>query len=42
VAHRQVSLPDRLDQHEQIMAARLEAVRAINKALKPLYISATS
>ncbi len=32
-----VSLPDRLDQHEQIMAAQLEAVRAMNKALKPLY-----
>lgn len=32
-----VSLPDRLDQHEQLMAAMLEAVRATNKALKPLY-----
>jgi hypothetical protein len=32
-----VSLPDRLDQHEQLMAAQLEAVRAMNKALKPLY-----
>jgi LTXXQ motif family protein len=31
------SLPDRLDQHEQFMAARLEAVRAMSKALKPLY-----
>lgn len=31
------SLPDRLDQHEQLMAAQLEAVRAMNKALKPLY-----
>ncbi len=33
----QVSLPDRLDQGEQLMAAQLEAVRAMNKALKPLY-----
>lgn len=32
-----VSLPDRLDQHEQLMAAQLEAIRAMNKALKPLY-----
>lgn len=32
-----LSLPDRLDQHEQIMAAQLDAVRASNKALKPLY-----
>ena len=32
-----LSLPDRLDQHEQLMAAQLEAVRAMNKALKPLY-----
>jgi hypothetical protein len=31
------NLPDRLDQHEQLMAAHLEAVRAMNKALKPLY-----
>jgi LTXXQ motif family protein len=31
------SLPDRLEQHEQIMAAQLDAVRAMNKALKPLY-----
>jgi len=31
------SLPDRLDQHEQLMAAQLEAVRAMNKVLKPLY-----
>jgi hypothetical protein len=31
------SLPDRLDQHERLMAAQLEAVRAMNKALKPLY-----
>ena len=30
-------LPDRLDQHEQFMAARLEAMRAMSKALKPLY-----
>jgi hypothetical protein len=32
-----VDLPDRLDQHEQLMAAQLDAVRAMNKALKPLY-----
>ena len=32
-----VSLPDRLDQHEQLMAAQLETVRAMDKALKPLY-----
>jgi hypothetical protein len=33
----QVSLPDRLDQNEQLMTAQLEAMRAMNKALKPLY-----
>jgi hypothetical protein len=32
-----LSLPDRLDQHEQFMAAQLDALRAMNKALKPLY-----
>lgn len=32
-----VSVPDRLDQNEQLLAARLDAVRAMNKALKPLY-----
>ena len=32
-----VSLPDRLDLHEQLMAGQLEAIRAMNKALKPLY-----
>jgi hypothetical protein len=32
-----LNLPDRLDQHEQLMAAQLEAMRAMNKALKPLY-----
>jgi hypothetical protein len=31
------TLPDRLDQHEQLMAAQLETLRAMNKALKPLY-----
>jgi hypothetical protein len=31
------SLPDRLEQHEQLMAAQLDAVRAMNKMLKPLY-----
>jgi hypothetical protein len=34
-----VSLPERLDQNEQFMAAQLDAVRATNKALKPLYDS---
>jgi len=34
-----LSLPDRMDQHEQLMAAQLDAVRAANKALKPLYAS---
>jgi hypothetical protein len=33
----QAGLPDRLDQHEQLMAAQLDAVRAMNNALKPLY-----
>jgi LTXXQ motif family protein len=33
----QVSLPDRLDQNEQLMAAQLDAMRAMDKALKPLY-----
>lgn len=32
-----VSLPDRLDLHEQIMTDQLEALRGMNKALKPLY-----
>lgn len=32
-----VSLPERLDQHEQLMAAQLDAIRAMNKALKPVY-----
>jgi hypothetical protein len=31
------SLPDRLDQNEQLMAVQLDAMRAMNKALKPLY-----
>ncbi len=31
------SLPDRLDQHEQLMAAQLDAIRAMNTAVKPLY-----
>jgi LTXXQ motif family protein len=31
------SLPDRLDQNEQFMAAQLDSMRAMNKALKPLY-----
>jgi hypothetical protein len=33
----QLSLPDRLDRNEQLMAAQLDAMRAMNKALKPLY-----
>ncbi len=32
-----LSLPDRLDLHEQFMAAQLDSLRAMNKALKPLY-----
>jgi len=33
----QVSLPDRLDQDELYMATQLDALRSMNKALKPLY-----
>ena len=32
-----LSLPDQLDQHEQFMAGQLEAMRTMNKALKPLF-----
>jgi hypothetical protein len=32
-----LSLPDRLDRHEQLMAAQLDSLRATNKVLKPLY-----
>ena len=32
-----LSLPDRLEQHEQLMATQLDAIRAMNKALKPFY-----
>jgi hypothetical protein len=32
-----VGLPDRLDQNEQLMTAQLNALRAMNAALKPLY-----
>ena len=32
-----VSLPDRLDQDEQYMTAQLDALRSMNKSLKPLY-----
>ncbi len=32
-----VSLPDRLDQDEQYMTTQLDALRSMNKALKPLY-----
>lgn len=31
------SLPERLDAQEQFVAARLDALRAVSKALKPLY-----
>jgi hypothetical protein len=34
---KEASLPDRLDAHEQFMAAQLDALRATTKALKPLY-----
>ncbi len=33
------SLPGRLAMHEQFMAAQLDALRAVNKTLKPLYAS---
>ena len=32
-----VSLPDRLDQHEQFIAVQLDSLRAMNRALRPLY-----
>ena len=32
-----LSLPDRLDRHEQFMASQLDALRAMNKAVRPLY-----
>ncbi len=32
-----LNLPDRLDLHEQFMAAQLDSLREMNKALKPLY-----
>lgn len=32
-----LSLPDRLDQHEKMMATQLDALRATTKSLKPLY-----
>jgi hypothetical protein len=35
------TLLDRLDQHEQLMAAQLDAVRAMDKVLKPLYAGLT-
>jgi hypothetical protein len=37
MSKRGANLPDRLEQHEQLMAAQLDAVRAMNKLLKPLY-----
>ena len=33
------TLPDLLDQHEQLMTVRLEAVRAMIKELKALYMA---
>ena len=36
-----VSLPERLDQSEQLMAAQLTAIHAVNAALKPLYAALT-
>jgi hypothetical protein len=33
----ELSLPDRLDLHEQFMADQLDHIRAVDKALKPLY-----
>ncbi|MGB8365315.1 MAG: Spy/CpxP family protein refolding chaperone [Rhizomicrobium sp.] len=32
-----LSLPDRLTRHEQFMALQIDALRAIDKSLKPLY-----
>ena len=32
-----VSLPERLEEHEQLLGTQLDAIRARNKALKPLY-----
>ena len=32
-----ISLPDRIDQNEQLVTAQLNALRATNAALKPLY-----
>jgi hypothetical protein len=32
-----VSLPKRLEEHEQLLGTQLDAIRALNKALKPLY-----
>lgn len=32
-----LSLPERLDKHEQLMAMHIESLRAMNQALKPLY-----
>jgi LTXXQ motif family protein len=36
-----ISVPERLDQNEQLLTAQLDAVRAMNKALKPLYEALT-
>jgi hypothetical protein len=30
-------LPERLEEHEQLLGSQLDALRAMNKALKPLY-----
>ena len=32
-----IALPDRLEQNEKLMAAQLNALHAVNAALKPLY-----
>src|SRR3974390_1205105 len=32
-----VPLPERVEEHEQLLGSRLERIRAMNKALKPLY-----
>ena len=37
MSKRSANLPDRLEQHEQLMAVQLDAVRAMNKSLKPRY-----
>lgn len=36
------TLPDRLDQHEQVVATRLDSVRALKTTLAPLYAALDS